>query len=176
MSLDVLLVDDHRIMRDNIKAILASGIEFRVVGESANRLDAVQFCQRLRPHILLMDLGLAGLSAVDTIQEILRLQGDCKIVILSSSEDENLVKSAFRAGARGFILKEASHKDLVDALRIIAEGGIYISPQISDRLARQMYSAQNLSPRDLQVLQLLASGKTKEIAKLLGPRVRKPKL
>jgi DNA-binding NarL/FixJ family response regulator len=179
MSLDVLLVDDHKIMRDGIKAILSRGTEFNVVGEAENGPDAVQFSKQLRPHLVLMDIGLPGLSGVEATQEILRFHGDCKIVILSMYDDENSVMGAIRAGARAFILKRASHMDLVEALRMVAGGGIYLSPQVSDRLliriqkgdleSHQAHSAlEVLSPRELQVLRLVADGKTsKEIASLL---------
>jgi DNA-binding NarL/FixJ family response regulator len=179
MVLDVLLVDDHKIMRDGIKAILSRGSEFRVVGEAENGRDAVQFTKRLKPHLVVMDIGLPGLNGVETTQEILRLHPDCRVVVLSQYDDENSVVGAIRAGARGFILKRASDMDLVEALRIVAAGGIYMSPQVSDRLlvriqkgdleARQANSVLDvLSPRELQVLRLVADGKTsKEIANLL---------
>ncbi len=179
MPLDVLLVDDHKIMRDGIKAILSRGNEFRVAGEAENGPEAVQLCKRLRPHLVLMDIGLPGLNGVETTQEILRFHGDCKIVILSMFDDENSVMGAIRAGARAFILKRASDMDLVEALRMVAAGGIYLSPQVSDRLlvriqkgdleSRHAHSALGvLSPRELQVLRLVAGGKTsKEIATLL---------
>jgi DNA-binding NarL/FixJ family response regulator len=180
MPLDILLVDDHKIMRDGIKAILSRGNEFRVVGEAENGTDAVQFSKQFRPHIVLMDIGLPGLNGVETTQEILRFHTDCKIVVLSMYDDENSVMGAIRAGAQAFILKRASDMDLVEALRMVAGGGIYLSPQVSDRLliriqkgdleSRQAHSALGgLSPRELQVLRLVADGKTsKEIATLLS--------
>lgn len=179
MPLDVLLVDDHKIMRDGIKAILARSSEFRVVGEAENGPDAVQLTKRHRPHMVLMDIGLPGLNGVETTQEILRFHPDCKIVILSMYDDENSVVGAIRAGARAFILKRASDMDLMEALRMVSGGGVYLSPQVSDRLltriqkgdleARQSHSAlDGLSPRELQVLRLVAEGKTsKEIATVL---------
>ncbi len=179
MPLDVLLVDDHKIMRDGIKAILSRGSEFRVAGEAESGPEAVQCCKRLRPQLVIMDIGLPGLNGVETTQEILRFQGDCKIVILSMYDDENSVMGAIRAGARGFILKRASDMDLLEALRLVAAGSIYLSPQVSDRLliriqkgdleSRQAHSALGvLSPREVQVLRLVAAGKpSKEIATLL---------
>jgi DNA-binding NarL/FixJ family response regulator len=179
MPLDILLVDDHKIMRDGIKAILSRGSEFRVVGEAENGPDAVQCTKRLRPHMVIMDIGLPGLNGVETTQEILRFHSECKIVILSMYDDENSVVGAIRAGARGFILKRASDMDLVEALRMVATGGVYLSPQVSDQLliriqrgdleSRQSHSAlEGLSPRELQVLRMVAGGKTsKEIATVL---------
>src|SRR5580692_3969718 len=107
MPLDVLLVDDHKIMRDGIKAILSRSEEFRIAGEAENGTDAVQLCRRLRPQIVLMDIGLPGLNGVETTQEILRFHPECKIVGLSMYDDENSVMGAIRAGAKAFILKRA---------------------------------------------------------------------
>jgi RNA polymerase sigma factor (sigma-70 family) len=166
-------------MRDGVRAILGRAAEFRVVGEAENGSEAVQFTKRLRPHLVLMDLGLPGLNGVETTQEILRFHPDCKVVVLSMYDDENSVVGAIRAGARGFILKRASDMDLIEALRMVASGGIYLSPQVSDRLlariqkgdleSRQPHSAlESLSPREMQVLRMVAEGKTsKEIGNLL---------
>jgi DNA-binding NarL/FixJ family response regulator len=163
MPLDVLLVDDHRNMRDGIRAILIPTNDFRVVGEAANGADAVQLTKRLRPHMVVMDIGLPGLNGVETTQEIMRVHNGCKIVILSMYDDENSVVGAIRAGARAFILKRASDMNLLEALRIVAVGGMYVSPLVSDYLLsriqkgdlepRQPHSALDLlSPRELQVL------------------------
>src|SRR5579872_5025213 len=179
MPVDVLLVDDHKIMRDGIKAILSRGDEFRVVGEAENGPDAVQFVKHHHPDVVLLDIGLPGLNGVETTAEILRHHPDCKVVILSMYDDENNVVGAIRAGARAFILKKASDSDLLEALRMVARGGAYLSPQVSDRLlsriqkgdleAKETSSALDvLSPRELQVLRLVAEGKTsKEIAVIL---------
>ena len=106
MPFDLLLVDDHKIMRDGIKAILRHTDEFRVVGESEDGSDAVQYCRRTRPDIILMDIGLPGLNGVETTQEILRHNPEARIIILSMYDDEHSVVSAIRAGARAFVLKK----------------------------------------------------------------------
>jgi NarL family two-component system response regulator LiaR len=182
MPFDVLLVDDHKIMRDGIKAILGRAEEFRVVGEAENGTDAIQLIKRLRPQLVLMDIGLPGLNGVETTAEILRYHPECKVIILSMFDDENSVVSAVRAGARAFILKKASDTDLVEALRMVAAGGMYLSPQVSDRLLTRIQKGdlahratppvlESLSPREVQVLRLVAEGKTsKEIAVLLDLR------
>jgi DNA-binding NarL/FixJ family response regulator len=182
MPFDVLLVDDHKIMRDGIKAILNRSNEFRVAGEAENGTDAVQFVRKFRPHLVLMDIGLPGLDGVETTAEILRYQPDCKVVILSMYDDEQSVVTAVRSGARAFILKRASDNDLMEALRMVAAGGMYLSPQVSDRLLTRIQKGdlesrqtpkvlESLSPREVQVLRLVADGKTsKEIAVLLDLR------
>jgi DNA-binding NarL/FixJ family response regulator len=181
MPFTVLLVDDHKIMRDGIKAILSRDPEFRVVGEAETGAEALQFVKTHRPALVLMDIGLPGLNGVETTAEILRHHPECKIVILSMYEDEKTVVGAVRAGARGFILKKVSDTDLLEALHVVAQGGAYLSPQVSDRLLSRIQkgdleSKQNsaldvLSPREVQVLRLVAEGKTsKEIATALDLR------
>lgn len=183
MPYNVLLVDDHKIMRDGIRAILARDPEFCIVGEAGSGADAVQFVKQHRPELVLMDVGLpAGLNGVETTVEILRHDPKCKVVMLSMYDDENTVVSAVRSGARGFILKRVSETDLLEALHIVARGGAYLSPQVSDRLLSRIQSGNlesssmpaaldALSPREVQVLRMVADGKTsKEIAVLLDLR------
>ena len=179
MPSDVLLVDDHKIMRDGIRAILRHSDDFHVVAEAESGPEAVQICKKQHPEIVIMDIGLPGLNGVEATTEILRHTPDMKVIILSMYDDEHSVVSAIRSGARAFVLKKASDNDLLDALRTVAKGGFYLSPQVSDRLlvriqsgdleARPVPSAlESLSPRELQVLRLVADGKTsKEIAVLL---------
>ncbi len=119
MGYRVLLVDDHKIMRDGIRAILSRSTEFEIAGEAESGPEGLQFAKRLRPDLVLMDIGLPGLNGVETTTEILRAQPECRIVILSMYDDENSVLGAMRAGARGFILKKASDLDLVGALRMV---------------------------------------------------------
>jgi DNA-binding NarL/FixJ family response regulator len=182
MRIDVLLVDDHKIMRDGIKAILGRDEQFRVVGEADTGAGALQFIKLQQPDLVLMDIGLPGLSGVETTAEILRHHPDCKVVILSMYDDENSVIGAVRSGARGFILKKVSDTDLLEALRVVARGGAYLSPQVSDRLLNRIQKGnleakhapamlESLSPREVQVLRMVAEGRTsKEIAVMLDLR------
>src|SRR5215813_3401101 len=134
MGYRVLLVDDHKIVRDGIRAILDRSSDFDVVGEAENGSDALQFAKRLRPELVLMDLGLPGLNGVESTTEILRFVPETKVVVLSMHDDDNSVLGAIRAGARGFLLKKASEIDLIGAMKAVAQGGLYVSPQVSDRL------------------------------------------
>ena len=131
MTYDVLLVDDHKIMRDGVRAILNRGAEFNVVGEAENGADAVQFVKRFRPHLVLLDIGLPGLNGVETTAEILRYHPECKVIILSMYDDENSVVSAIRSGARAFILKKASDTDLLDALRTVCSFSLFLALRIA---------------------------------------------
>jgi DNA-binding NarL/FixJ family response regulator len=177
MPYTVLLVDDHKMMRDGIRTILERSTEFRIVGEAENGIDAVHTCRKDRPEIVLMDIGLPGMNGIEATTEILRHCPGTKIVILSMFDDENSVVSAIRSGARAFVLKKASSVDLLDALRTVARGGSYLSSQVSDKLLTRIRRGDlepkvspldELSPRELQVLRLVAEGKTsKDIAVLL---------
>ncbi len=179
MPFQVLLVDDHKIVRDGIKAILRHCDDFFVMGEAENGVDAIQACKKKRPDIILMDIGLPGLNGIETTAEILRHCPEVKVIILSMYDNEHSVVSAIRSGARAFVLKKASDNDLLDALRAVGKGGSYLSPQVSDRLLHRIQrgdleakpassALDDLSPREAQVLRLVAEGKTsKEIAVVL---------
>jgi DNA-binding NarL/FixJ family response regulator len=179
MPYSIVLVDDHKIMRDGIKAILQHTSEFAVVGEAESGAEAVQVCKELRPDIVVMDIGLPGLNGIEATVELLRHCPASKVLMLSMYDDEHSVVSAIRSGARAFVLKKASDNDLLDALRTVAKGGSYLSPQVSDQLLRRIQrgdleskavpsALETLSPRELQVMRLVAEGRTsKEIAGLL---------
>jgi len=166
-------------MRDGIRAILKHSDEFQVVGEAENGADAVQVCKKLLPDIVLMDIGLPGLNGIEATAEVLRHCPETRVIVLSMYDDEHSVVSAIRSGARAFVLKKASDNDLLDAIRTVAKGGSYLSPQVSDRLLNRIQrgdleskqtssTLEGLSPRELQVLRLVADGKTsKEIAVML---------
>ena len=180
MTYDILLADDHKMMRDGLRAILERTAEFRVVGEAESGTEAVQFCKKSRPDLVIMDIGLPRLNGIEATIEIMRYAPQTRVVVLSIYGDENSVVSAIRSGARAFVLKQSSSADLIEALRTVAGGGLYLSSQVSESLSARIQrgdlrtaSSQTpldtLSPRELQVLRLVAEGKTsKEIAVLLG--------
>jgi DNA-binding NarL/FixJ family response regulator len=178
MAATVVIVDDHKILRDGLKAILRFGDEFEVVGESDSGSEAILLVRKLKPDIVIMDVFINGLNGIEATVDILRTAPSTRIVILSMYDDENTVISAVRSGARAFVLKKASDNDLLVALRTVASGGFYLSPQVSDRLVTRIQRGDleirpgtqlsQLSPREMQVLRLVAEGKTsKEIATML---------
>ena len=178
--LSILLVDDHKLMRDGVRTLLERSGEFKVMAEAETGADAVAICKRTPPDMVLMDIGLQGLSGIDATSEILRHAPETRIIVLSMYDDEHSVVGAIRSGARAFVLKKASDNDLIDALRTVAKGGSYLRPQVSDKLLARIQrgeadsrrgpsSLEVLSPRELQVLRLVAEGKTsKEIAVMLN--------
>jgi DNA-binding NarL/FixJ family response regulator len=178
MPFSIVLVDDHKLVRDGVRTILERGGDFTVIGEAENGADAVQLCRKSQPDLVLMDIGLPGMNGIEVTTELLRHCPAVKVIILSMYDDENSVVSAIRSGARAFVLKKASSGELIDAIRTVARGGSYLSSQVSDRLLARIQRGdlethdrsplESLSPRELQVLRLVAEGKTsKDIAVLL---------
>ena len=180
MPYNVVLADGHQILRDGVKAILARQEEFVVVAEAGNGLDAIQICKQLRPDLVLMEIDLPGVNGIEVTAELLRLSPSTKVMILSMYDDEKSVVGSIRAGARAYILKKSSANDLLEAMRTVARGGSYLSPQVSDQLLRRIQRGDfaggpgaapldSLSPRELQVMRMVAEGHTsKEIAALLN--------
>jgi len=179
MAYRVLVVDDHKILRDGIMAILERNDEFRVVGEAETGSQAVKLCEKLKPDLVLMDLGLSGMNGIEATAEIIRRHAGTKVIILTMYDDENSVVAAFRAGVRGFLSKTASSAELLDALRIVSQGGSYLSSEASEHLLSRIQRGdlaikrvpgpiETLSPREQQVLRLIADGKTtKDVADTL---------
>jgi DNA-binding NarL/FixJ family response regulator len=179
MVVDVLLVEDHQIVRHGIKAMLERSGDFRVVGEAEDGAEAVRLCRQTSPQIVLMDLAMPGVNGIEATAEIVRNVPGSRVVFLSAVDDEGSVVKAIRGGARGFVLKRASLGDLLEALRTVANGGSYLSPQVSDRLLVRIQKGDlesgnassaldGLSPRELQVMRMIATGLTsKEIAQRL---------
>jgi DNA-binding NarL/FixJ family response regulator len=178
MSFDIVVVDDHRVVRDGIRAILTRDPEFRVVGEADDGAEALRVCQETNPALVLMDISLPGVNGIEATVQLVRHFPNTKVVILSMYDDERSVMGAIRAGARGFVLKQASFGEVLNALRVVARGGTYLSSSISGRLVERLQRGSldaaekgpldSLSPRELQVLRLVAEGKSsKEVATIL---------
>jgi NarL family two-component system response regulator LiaR len=179
MPYTVLVVDQHRILRDGIKAILERTAEFQVVGEAEDGAHAVSTCKKLHPDLVLMEIGLPGMNGIEATTEIVRCCPPTHVMILTSYNDENSVLAAFRAGVRAFLLKKVGSADLLEALRTVSKGGSYLSPEVSDHLLTRIQQGdmdakqipgllERLSPREEQVLRLIAGGKTsKDIAIML---------
>jgi DNA-binding NarL/FixJ family response regulator len=181
MPYRVLIVEDHKIMRDGIRALLDRGVEFTVAGEAESGTEAIQVCTEIHPDVVLMDIGLPGLNGVDATTELLRNCPSAKVIILSMYDDEESVVSSIRAGARGYVVKRASSGDLLEALRAVARGSSYLSPNVSERLLSRIRRGEEaetagrhpllsqLTPREFQVLGMIVEGKaSKEIAVLLS--------
>jgi DNA-binding NarL/FixJ family response regulator len=179
MPYSVLLVDMHRLLREGIRAIIERTGEFKVAAEAENGVHAVRLAKKMQPDLVLIDIGLNGMNGIEATSEILRYCPKTNVMILTMHDDQNSVVAAFRSGVRAFLLKKVSAADLMDALRTVSKGGSYLSPEVSDHLLtriqhgdleapREPGPLNKLSPREQQVLRLVAEGKTsKDIAVML---------
>ena len=164
----VMCVDDHRLMREGIRRIVALQPDMVVVAEAANGAEAVELFQRHKPDVTLMDLQLPTMNGHEAIKAIRRVQPDARIVVLTMYYGDEDVYRAIEAGVMGYLLKDAVPDDLIQVIRDVHAGRRSVPPEIEAELdARAMQPS--LTQRALQVLQLLATGKrNKEIAAALG--------
>lgn len=177
MPLRVLLADDHQIVRDGLRALLErEGLA--VIGEAGNGREAVRLAEALEPDVAVLDLTMPELNGVDAARAILQASPRTMPVLLTMHTDEHQVVAALRAGIRGYVVKTQAAEELVQAIREVARGGMYLSPGISRVVVEACLSNTGLppdplAPRERQVLQLVAEGKTtKEVATLLGLSVK----
>ncbi len=171
MPVRVLLVDDHTVMRQGVRMLLTLDPEIEVVGEAANGRDAVTLAHQLRPDVVLMDLLMPVMDGLSAITEIRRDLPETEIVALTSVLEDSIVTDVVRAGAIGYLLKDAGGDEVIKAIRAAAQGEVHLSPQAAARLVRDVRAPENpqtLTTRETEVLKLMAQGKSnKEIAQAL---------
>ena len=173
MALQILLADDHSIVREGFRALLESH-GFEVVGEAADGFEAVRLAGQLKPRIAVLDLSMPLMNGIEACREIARISPQTRCIILTMYREDRYVIEALRAGVAGYILKSRAGKDLLEAMEKVAQGSTYIGQDISQVIAEVLQknarpAASKLSSRECQVLQLVAEGKsTKEVASVLG--------
>jgi DNA-binding NarL/FixJ family response regulator len=179
MTIRVVLVDDHAVIRSGLRYVLDSADGIEVVGEAGDAQQALFEARAKKPDVIVMDVVMPGKSGIETIPDVLKDAPDAKVLILSMQDDPHYVREAFAAGASGYILKEAADTDLVTAVREVAAGGSYVHPTLGARMVtaeaaeRDRADADPLSDRERQVLRLLALGNTnQEISQMLYISVR----
>jgi two-component system, NarL family, response regulator NreC len=177
MGVRVLLADDHPVFRQGLRALLERE-KFDVVGEASDGLEAIAAAERLQPQVVVIDLAMPALNGIDAVREIVKRAPRAKAVLLTMHTEEYHVLEALRAGAKACVSKTQAAEHLLQAIKDVCAGGVYLSPHVSGAVV-QAYLAKTelpydpLTPRERQVLQLIAEGKTtKETAAVLDVSVK----
>lgn len=177
----VMLVDDHHLFRAGVRAILQSIAHIEVIGEASDGRDALALVASLRPQVLLIDIGMAGMNGLEATGRVTEEFPEVRVIILSMHATEQYVGQALKAGAAGYLLKDSAPVELEMAIRAVARGESYLSPAVSrhvvsaylQRTGPGVNPVEQLTPRQREILQLIAEGRTtKEIGRILGISVR----
>jgi len=172
MSIRILVVDDHAVVRQGLRMFLGLDADFEIVGEATDGAMAVTLARELRPDVVLMDLIMPELDGIEATAQIRSELADTEVIALTSVLQDASVVDAVRAGAIGYLLKDAGADELCQAIRGAAQGKVQLAPEAAERLIREVRapeSPETLTPRETEVLRLLAAGQSnKEIAYNLG--------
>jgi two-component system, NarL family, response regulator NreC len=173
----ILLADDHALVRQGFRMILAAQPDMQIVGEAGNGREAVELAEKLKPDVVVMDVAMPDLNGIEATRRLIASTPRARVLALSMHKDSVYVREILRAGARGYLLKDSVDSDLLSAVRAVAKGDGYLSPGVSDAVLTD-YRRHVTDPLDLltsrerEVLQMIAEGKTnKEIATSLELRV-----
>jgi two-component system response regulator NreC len=174
-AITVVLADDHAVVRSALRLMLEGEPNIEVVAEAGDAEAAARYVSGHRPKVLILDINMPGGSGLAAIPKIREQSPETEIVVLTMQDETTLAREALQAGVLGYILKEAASEELVKAIRMAAEGRTYLQPELGARLAAEPEAASpdDLSPRELEVLRLIALGHTNnEIAEKLYLSVR----
>ena len=181
-KLKILIVDDHAIVRAGIRSLLEGQPDIEIVGEAAGGEEAVQKAAELRPQMVLMDIAMPGMGGIEATRRIKKDFPDTSVLVLTMHDDEEFFFPVLRAGASGYVLKEAEPQDLLNALRVVHQGQVFFSPAVAKVLLEGFVSASSgprdekydsLTSREREVLRLAATGQTnRQIAEGLFLSIR----
>ncbi|MCD6417742.1 response regulator transcription factor [bacterium] len=182
MSIRIVLVDDHKLFREGLKSLLANQKNIEVVGQANSGLEAMEIVQELLPDLVVMDIGMKNVNGIQATRQLKTISPDIKVLALSMHSNEKYVAEMLRAGASGYLVKDCAYEELVNAINTIMSGRVYLSPEIAGAFVKDFLFGSSeetpsifsiLTPRECEVLQLIAEGKTnKEIADELGVSIK----
>lgn len=174
MKTKILLVDDHKILRDGICSLVKGYNDIEVIGEAPDGKTALQMVRELHPDLVIMDISMPDMNGIDATRKIRNEHPDIKVIALSMHHDKQFVAEIFRAGASGYLIKDSAFDELDHAIRVVMSGKTYINPQIASLVVESLVSNSSnppphsfalLTEREREVLQLIAEGRsTKQIA------------
>lgn len=183
MKTRILIIDDHQLYREGIKRILEFEKTFEVIGEGQDGSEALKLVKNLQPDVVIMDINMPNMNGVEATRQLVQTFPDTKVIILSIHDDENYVSHALKTGASGYLLKEMDVEALIEAVKVVADGGSYLHPKVTHNLVKEYrklaetasyvqsssYVSNSfevrrpyhlLTRRECEVLQLLAEGKS----------------
>jgi len=185
MSLRIMLADDHEIVRRGLCALLSAQPDWEVCGEASHGREAVEKALELHPDVVIVDIGMPMLNGLEATRQILKADPKIKVLILTLHDSDQVVQEVLNAGARGFLLKSDAARDLVAAVEALRRGKIYFTPKVASMVLdgylhrdisvapREIPTRSRLTPREREIVQLLAEGKSsKEVAVVLGLSVK----
>lgn len=169
----IALIDDHVLVRDGVKSLLSAMPHFEVVAQAESGAEALELVAKTDLDLLLVDIGLKDMNGLELTRRLCSLYPGIKILILSMYDNQEYVRTSINAGAFGYVLKNAPSQELIAAIEAIVAGGSFYSPEIARKLATNVRDENELTPRELQVLSMIAKGlNNKEVARELDISVR----
>ncbi len=181
MPIRILIADDHGVVRAGLRALLNAQPDLQVVGESATGEETLRLASTLHPDVVLLDLSMPDMSGIEVTRRLRATLPETRVLILTLHEDERLLREAVQGGAAGYIIKRAVEDELINAVRVVWRGDLYVHPAMTRALLKDltpspptgMHPVEPLTPRDIEVLRLIAQGYTnREAADALGISVR----
>jgi len=182
MGIKIILADDHKIIREGLRALLEKEQDMEVVGEANDGVTTVRLTKKLSPNIVIMDIGMPDMNGIDATRQIIAETEGVKVIALSMHSDRRFVLQMLKAGASGYLLKDSAFEELTLAIKTVMAGQPYLSPKITDVVIKEYIISMpkneetvftKITTREREVLQLLAEGKTtKQIASFLNVSVK----
>lgn len=181
MTIPILIADDHGVLRAGLRALLSAEPDLNVIADADNGEDALKLAQELKPEVVLLDVNMPGMGGIEVTRHLKEVLPEVRVLILTVHEDEGLFQEAIQAGASGYIIKRAVESELIDAIRAVKRGDLYVHPAMTRALLKEIAPTpisqdtpvESLTRREIDVLRLIAQGYTnRQTAESLSISVR----